>query len=189
MVMLCFAASVAMAAPPSGKPSKKGGGKGNSSPFQLVAFDNFENGADTWPTPGVQRSCSAGDTQLGVFGIYGSGSVLPLSKTYTIETVHTHVRIQATVAFLDEWQGEAASLKVEDEVVWSDSWHHCPKIFSGLCMGVSVCGDSLLADRLGRRIDVIVPHSGSLLTLTFETALNKGSNASFLVDDIRISVF
>lgn len=46
-----------------------------------------------------------------------------------------------------------------------------------------------LADRLGRRIDVIVPRTGTTLTLTFETAVAKGSNASLLVDDIRISVF
>lgn len=185
--MVCLLGCLqAFAAPPSGG---KGKGPPNGKPDErLIAFDQFTTGTDGWSAPARQALCSANDAQLGVFGVYGSGAVSPVSRTYAIAGEHSYLRIQATVSFLDNWQGETVTLSADGTQVWVDSWHHCPKVFSDLCAGISVCGDETLADRLGQTIDVLIPHTGDTLTLTFETGLGSASgNASLLVDDVRIS--
>lgn len=174
----------------AGKPcGSKGGGSTASCPTTpapyLVAFDDFENGLNGWPAPATQSMCGGSDHQLGAVGAYASWSLEPVQKTYAITGKHTQLRVQATVYFLDKWQGETATLAADGATVWVDSWHHCPSVFATQCAGINVCGDADVADRIGRTVDIIVPHTANLLTLSFKTGL-VSLDAGLAVDDIRI---
>lgn len=57
----------------------------------------------------------------------GSYAKMDTTKTFTLPA-HTHVRVQARVHFIDNWQGESVYLKVGDNLVWTQSHFWCDQV-------------------------------------------------------------
>lgn len=188
LLVTSLASGHSVAQPPENK--KNNGKTDKTQGFQLVARDNFDQNSDGWLPESNRATCATNDYQLGVAGIYGNNKIDPISKSFSIEQKHTHVRVQASISFLDNWMGQSATLKVDGNVAWTQDWHHCSKVFGELCSGVTVCGDGFIADKVGQKIDVILPHTDNTVTLELSTDIQSlDVGASLLIDDIQISIF
>jgi hypothetical protein len=160
--------------------------------WSLVHLDTFEKSAAGWSDTTRQTLAGAiTDKSLDVFlGGYCKFGDTQVSKRFEGLPSHSAVRVQARVHFFDKWDGEVLFLKVGQRAVWSEPHFHCGSlVFSSRCRGINVAGDSAFPDRLSRHIDVIVPHIGDTLRLTFGSTLAKNPCvASWGIDDVSISV-
>lgn len=106
------------------------------------------------------------------------------SKYYEKLLKHTHVRIQASAHFIDDWQGETAYLKINDNVVWTDT--HDQRASRGQ---FSVCGSpSYPESRLTVPIDVTFPHKSQKLKVSFGSTLDRTANAMFGLSSLTVSL-
>jgi len=106
------------------------------------------------------------------------------SKFYEKLMKHTQVRVQATGHFVDDWQGETAYFKVNDNVVWTDS--HDQRASRGQ---FSVCGSPNYPEsRLTVPIDFSFHHKASKLKLAFGSTLDRTANAAFGISSLTLSL-
>jgi len=105
-----------------------------------------------------------------------------ISTTYMGLPKHTHIRVTATVHFIDDWQGETGWLKLNDRFVWTES--HDQRNTAGK---FSMCGSDLYPEsRFAAPIDIIWKHNEPSLTLALGSNLDEGSDARFAVSNIAI---
>jgi hypothetical protein len=108
----------------------------------------------------------------------------PIAKIYTGLPDHSHVRIVATAHFVDDWQGETAILKVNDQIVWTDSYDQ-----RNGNSKFSMCGsDTYPEGRFAVPIDITLPFTGSELKLVFSSTVDEGSDARFGVSSVALYI-
>lgn len=105
---------------------------------------------------------------------------------------HTRVRVRARVHFIDKWNGEAISLLVHGQPVWSQSHNWCPSFLKWMCekYGVDSCGRDT-PDRLSVRAEAVFAHSSPMLQIGFNSSLPIGTDPcyqSWGVDDVAIEL-
>ncbi|CAG9322421.1 unnamed protein product [Blepharisma stoltei] len=102
-----------------------------------------------------------------------------LGKTFNISR-HNLLRVTATLHMLGPWNGESAYMKIDGNIVWSQSGlsHHS---------GLKICGQEFPDTRYGIHIDVTVPHISESAEVKFGSTLkSEPCLASFAVDDVMI---
>jgi len=106
------------------------------------------------------------------------------SKHFENLPKHSQVRIQATVHFIDDWQGETAYMKVNNHVVWTDS--HDQRASRGQ---FNVCGNKHYPEsRFSVPLDITLPHTGSKLKISFGSTLDKTAIAQFGMSSLTLSL-
>jgi len=95
---------------------------------------------------------------------------------------HTQVRVTATVHFIDDWQGETAWLKLNDNILFTES--HDQK---NVAAKFSVCGSDLYPEsRFAVPVDVTIKHKDRALTVAFGSNLDEGSDARFAISNVNV---
>ena len=111
-----------------------------------------------------------------------------ISKTVSLPMPHDQLHLSSIFHFLDSWEGESGYLKIDGNVVWTDT-HRSAKLASEFILPSS-CAHSAYADtKMGAKIDLFVPHQESEVTISFGSTLAKDPcHASWGVDNIEVSV-
>ena len=166
---------------------------GAISQWAMVAFDDMETDSirQSWSNSD-HNVCGGGKQGAVVPDIHLGGhckfSDVEVSKEFQDLPPHKYIRISARYHFLDKWLGEWGYMKVDDRVVWTETHHHCPKIWEDLCGGISVCGDANFNDRLSAHISITIPHTDKSFKVAFGSSLKGDAcDASYGVDDVMIS--
>jgi hypothetical protein len=149
----------------------------NSVPqWQLYRMDVF----DTKPVPigwsfEEIMQCSALSVMIG----RGDGAI---ANTFVELPKHTQIRIQATVHFIDDWQGETAYLKSQGFYLWTESHDQ-----RNSATKFSVCGSDLYPEsRFTVPIDITLTHESDSFSLAFGDNVEDGSEAKFGVSTVSI---
>ncbi len=112
-----------------------------------------------------------------------------VSKEFTAIPSHSFIRVEASLHYIDQWQGEAAFLKIGNsprnlEYVFTDFYDG-----SKAQNGLNICGTPFPESRFQTLVDIMVPHSESSVILFFGTNLEKEPcTASFGISVVRISL-
>jgi len=105
-----------------------------------------------------------------------------ISITYSHLPKHTQIRVQASVHFIDDWQGETAYLKAQDAYLWTESHDQ-----RNSATKFSVCGSDLYPEsRFLVPVDVTQTHGSDSFSLSFGTNVEEGSEAKFGVSSVSI---
>jgi len=94
-----------------------------------------------------------------------------LTKTFSHLSNHDQLRITATAHFIDDWQGQTAFLKVDNNYIWTETVDQ-----TNGAGRINVCGSSTYPEtRFSVPIDITIPHRASQVTVQFGALLEKGS--------------
>jgi hypothetical protein len=149
--------------------------------WALKFHEDFEGEVQGWSSKS-KGSCDGNDHHLAGHCNNVEGEV---KKTFSGLGEHKFVRLQARYHFLDSWEGEQAFAKIGDRTVWTEvndvrGMH--PK-------ALNACGGDHPDLKMSVPIDVVVPHTGSDISVSFGANLDEHPcNESFGVDDVMISV-
>jgi len=160
--------------------------------WRLIAQDDFHTHTNGWmwsdgtPVEANRSHCSNFDHFLEAKGQQDL-PVLAVSKTFDVSVQHTQLEIGARVHLIDSWYGSTMYAQVDGEYVWLDvheSDADAPDAELPAA-GVSLCGGPAPHDRMSIPVKVIVPHTGSNVTISFgASALTPFG--SFGIDDVAI---
>lgn len=104
------------------------------------------------------------------------------SKHYEDLPDHDQIRLQATVHFVDDWQGESAYMKIDDHYVWTTS--HDQRSARG---SINVCGNGKFSEsKFTVPIDVTLKHSGKKLKVSFGSTLDNTAIAAFGMSSLTV---
>jgi len=151
---------------------------GGISQWRLVRSDIFTDKtiSTTWNFE-TYLDCPA-------FSMITTTKKTPITYTYLNLPSHTQVQLQATVHFVDDWQGETAYLKIDDEYVWTKS--HGQEVIGHT---VNVCGSPLFGETsFTVPIDVAVWNKNKQLKLEFGTTLEEGVTAYLGLSSISLYI-
>jgi len=108
-------------------------------------------------------------------------SILSLDpKNHTLAKIfklghHDQLRITATVHFIDDWQGETAYLKVDNEYLWTETVDQ-----ENGAGKLNVCGSSNYPEtRFSVPIDITIPHHQSQVSLLFGATIEEGAEDTY----------
>jgi len=122
--------------------------------------------------------------QCPAFSMITTTRKTPITYTYLNLPAHTQVQLQATVHFIDDWQGETAYLKVDDEYVWTKS--HGQEVIGHT---VNVCGSPLFGETsFTIPIDIAVWNPNKQLKVEFGTTLDPGVTAYLGLSSINLYI-
>jgi len=130
--------------------------------WSLFSIEDFEEEVEISGWSDTTTTECAGRKLLGGHCV-GEGRK-EVTKTFTNLPEHTQIRVNAQYMFIDSWDGESGFLKVEDNLVWTESYNHKSGEESH---GINICGNETPEKKFNRPVDVTIPHTGSSLTLTF----------------------
>lgn len=148
---------------------------------KLIAFDDFDDGIDGWSSSTLSEPICGSDP---ILVLADNGGAIA-SKTYGTLPAHTHVRVQATAYFIDDWQGESAAIKLDGQFAWTQDHDQ-----RSSARALNVCGNPGIAESsIGVPIDITVAHTASTLTVAALTTIPAESEAHLALDDVRVSVF
>ena len=139
---------------------------------------------------GAGWSCGSRSCDVFASGpLEGATSVACGTMTRTLEGLPDHgkVRIQASVGFVDDWQGDTAYLSLgtqaAPEIVWTQT-----RDARNIRRSLNIAGNPLYPDLVGQPIDVIRNHSATSLTITFGTTADCNAEASAAVNSLSVSI-
>jgi len=149
--------------------------------WSLSSLEDFEEvGVDGW-SHGEVTECGGHRILGGHCVEKGSAEV---AKTFANLPPHTQVRVVAKYMFIDSWDGETGYLKVDSRPVWLESYNHRE---GDSAHGINICGNETPERKFGRTIDVVIPHTGSAVTLAFGATTDEHScDESFGIDSVII---
>jgi len=105
--------------------------------------------------------------QCHAFAMITTTRKLPITYTYLNLPAHTQVQLEATVHFVDDWQGETAYLKIDDEYAWTKT--HGQDIIGH---SLNVCGSPLYGETsFTISVDIAVWNTNKELKIEFGTTL------------------
>ena len=107
-----------------------------------------------------------------------------------LNTIFSEIKINVNFDFFDNWEGESAYMKINEKVVWIDSYNWCDKLLTYRCKekGINVCGAEF-PDRINVPIEIILPLNENEFTLSFGSNIEKNScEASWGIENIEIYV-
>ena len=159
----------------------------NIEQFILYSIDTFEEEEIKWSN-GVLSTCGLSNKYI--LGGYCHYSNNVTERKYYIESKHKYIRIKATFNFYDNWEGEGAYMKFNDEIIWYETYNWCDKVLIRNCKkyGINVCGGEF-PDRIGVPIDIILPYEEKEFTIQFGSSIDKNPcEASWGISDISIYI-
>lgn len=107
-----------------------------------------------------------------------------VSKSFKRLPKHRFVRVVATVHFVDDWQGETAWLKVDNNYVWTESLDQ-----KTAGAQLNVCGKSQFPEsKFSSVVDITLEHTGNNLHVQFGANLEHGSEAFFGISNLQLYV-
>ena len=123
----------------------------NEKQFILFSSEDF-NFSNDWNT---KTSKCGLNTILGGYCILSHNEI---KKKYKINTIFSEIKINVNFDFFDNWEGESAYMKINEKVVWIDSYNWCDKLLTYRCKekGINVCGAEF-PDRINVPIEIILP--------------------------------
>ena len=160
--------------------------------WRPVLSDRFEHDASADWSFGSNEV--AGVTHCGDKNYFLGGHCVAsdreISKTVSLPMPHDQLHLSSVFHFLDLWKGESGYLKIDGDVVWTDTHRSVPMASEFVLP--SSCAHSEYADtKMGSKIDLFIPHQASEVTISFGSSLASDRNpchASWGVDDIEVSV-
>jgi hypothetical protein len=159
----------------------------NIDQFILYSIDTFEEKEIKWSN-GVLSTCGLSNKYI--LGGYCHYSNNVTERKYYIESKHKYIRIKATFNFYDNWEGEGAYMKFNNEIIWYETYNWCDKVLIRNCkkFGINVCGGEF-PDRIGVPIDIILPYEEKEFTIQFGSSIDKNPcEASWGISDISIYI-
>ncbi len=143
-------------------------------------FDDFENVENAWSP--MDTSTVPGSNVLGGY----CNAAGPYTRNYSLNAPHTGLRLRATLHQLDDWQGEAAWVSVDGDIVWTRT-HSALNTRSA----IDVAGNPAYPDRLALLVDVVIPHTTATARIEIGSTLGAidRCNASLAIDDVLIATF
>ena len=150
------------------------------SQWFLVRAEDFDAGCTAWSNC-TRTSCGEGNLQmLGGFGAFAGGEVQKLFVR--LDSPHTELRLKATFHFIDRWSGETAYAKLDNQIVWTDSYE-----LDSNSLGINLCGSPDPENKFAVPIDVVIPHTTSACTVSFGALLEgPATRASWGVSDVQL---
>lgn len=147
--------------------------------FSLLHHDDFDDDVvEGWSD---KRRSSCTDNGNAFLGGHCKFSYNEVSKTFRINASHTQIRITAGFHMFDNWNGEYGYMKVNGDIMWMREG----KVDNE--NGMNICGGNHNDPAFNLEIDVIIPHTSNIVTITFGSTLQKDPcEASFGVDDVMI---
>ena len=155
----------------------------NEKQFILFSFEDF-NFSNDW---NIKTSKCGLNTILGGYCILSHNEI---KKKYKINTIFSEIKINVNFDFFDNWEGESAYMKINEKVVWIDSYNWCDKLLTYRCKekAINVCGAEF-PDRINVPIEIILPLNENEFTLSFGSNIEKNScEASWGIENIEIYV-
>lgn len=105
-----------------------------------------------------------------------------ISKTFKKLPPHRFARIVATVHFVDDWQGETAWLKLDNNYSWTETLDQ--KVVGSQ---INVCGRSQFPEsKFASTLDITIEHAAEKLHVQFGANLENGSEANFGISSVQI---
>jgi len=90
--------------------------------------------------------------------------------------------------FIDSWDGESGYLKLDDKVVWTETYNHSDGN-SNIAHGINICGNETPERKFRRSIDLTVPHNSDSITLVFGATTDEHPcDESFGIDSVMLFV-
>ena len=128
----------------------------------------------------TRSQCGAAPRMLGGYGAFAGGEV---SKLFVrLDSPHTELRLKATFHFIDRWAGESAYAKIDNQYVWAESY--AVQETKG---GINLCGNETPENKFAVPIDVIIPHSTSVVNILFGAEVERpATEQSWGVSDVQI---
>lgn len=119
--------------------------------WTLVSIDDFQGDAQGWSMQALSTCGTNNNMFLGGHCNFGG---IDVSKKFTGLKKHSMVRITANYHFFDQWEGEDAYMKFNNQTVWFENYIWCDKVLTWKCKkyGINACGADY-PDRLGVPID------------------------------------
>jgi hypothetical protein len=151
------------------------------SQWFLVRAEDFNTGCTAWSNC-TRTACGEGHLQmLGGFGAFAGGEVQKLFVR--LDSPHTEIRLKATFHFIDRWSGETAYAKLDNQIVWTESY----ELAESRPLGINLCGSPDPENKFAVAIDVVIPHSTSACTVAFGSLLDgPATRASWGVSDVQL---
>ena len=119
---------------------------------------------------------------LGGYGIFGSGAYVQKTFGLSGAPAYSEVRVQLNFVKIDTWDGESAYLRLNGELVWSQS-------FVGSGGGSEQCGGTGMKEQLVPVDAVLHGISASSVTVRVDTDLDSAATGeAWGIQDVRVSV-
>jgi len=157
--------------------------------WQLVALEMFQSLAPDqagWFTGAQARPPTLNCSYLSILtGSTGSDKVPNMdsfSKTWEDLPPHTHLNVKVVSHFVDDWQGEVAYMKINDNVVWTDA--HDQRASRG---SFNVCGKQFPDSKFTVPIEVTIPHNATNVKIAFGSTLDSTAIAAFGISSMTLS--
>lgn len=158
----------------------------NEKQFILHSFEDFNDDK-------IENEWKIKTSKCGMNRILGGYCILShneITKKYKIDRKFSEIKINVNFDFFDNWEGESAYMKINDKVVWVDSYNWCDKLLTYRCKekGINVCGAEF-PDRINVPIEIVLPLNQNEFTLSFGSNIEKNScEASWGIENIEIYV-
>lgn len=146
------------------------------SQWSIASIMNLDDGARGWSNQAT--TMCGGKLLLGGCEKFSAGETY---KSFTGLPEHAQVRIKANLYFIDQWGGETAYVKVDDNVVWTQSLDQ-----QATKQGVNICCGSAPESMFGAPVDIVLPHSESFVKVTFGSTVSEGKKAFWGVDGVQV---
>jgi len=154
--------------------------------WSLHSLEDFDetDGVNGW-SHGEITEC-AGRKILGGHCVKTESANGEVSKTFTNLPPHSQIRINAKYNFIDSWDGESGYLKIDNSIVWTETYNHAD---GDIKHGLNLCGNETPERKFGRSVDVTVPHSSNSITLVFGATTDEHPcDESFGIDSVMVFV-
>lgn len=154
--------------------------------WKLAVIEDFQGQITGWSDSSISNCGSSPDLFLGGHCKFAGKSV---SKTFDLPD-HSYVRVRFSVNFLDKWEGESVHVKLDSNIVWSESYQACNNLHSTMCQykGIDVCGDDY-PDRIGHPVEWSGVHTAESVNLEFSSTLDRDScEVSWGIDHLEIYI-
>lgn len=169
---------------------------GGVSQWRLSLLDTFEASASSEQgtyakgAPHVSDAAASRDWNSNrLMSCGGVHILLPpadsqsLTKTVTVPK-NAQVRLEATVHYIDDWQGEVAYLKVDGQYMWAEGHDQSSSLGK-----LSVCGsDRFPEGRFAAKVDVTFTNrAAESVVLEFGSNLDDAGEAYFGISSFSVS--
>lgn len=117
----------------------------------------------------------------------------PFSEMYYLvnsQPRHTEQRVNMNFHYIDQWQDQQAYLKIDQTVVWTESFHWCQGLSANTCYekGLDSCGSSY-PDQMGDFIVWNGQHNQDKLNITVGTNIPfENCDLTWGIDNIEIFI-
>lgn len=138
--------------------------------WSLIYHDMFHENNCGWDT-NFTSTCGSTHKILGGHCKMANNEV---QKNYAKLPSHKQVRVVARYYFIDDWDDYTGYAKIDGKTIWTEEYTWCRQMFTFLCVkGKSVCGKEDYPDKIGRLIDVAMPHDSDDVTVTFGSTMSS----------------